>query len=339
MLSKPTVAHTDGVTLIPGPDVRAELDRILASKGFATAGRLSKLLRHVVEKTLAGETDQLKEYAVGIEVFERDERYDPRLDSIVRVEAGRLRTRLDEYYNAEGSSSPIRIALPRGGYSAVFEIRDQGSRDQGSRDQGSGDQGSGDQGSGDQGSGDQRSADLAAATTNRDSRPRRSRAAVPLAAGLLCAIGAMVVWLGGWSWNQQPQDEQYPAVAVLAFDANMAGDDNQRLASQLTGAVTTELARLGTLSVASHTSAMQFAGQRRSISEISAALRANFVVEASIDDDGGQLLVIARIVDAATDRKVWVGDYRGARDDVRSIAQRVAFDVSEEIVKRRSGRP
>ena len=114
------MAHTDLVTPIPGPDVRAELDRILASKGFATAGRLSKLLRYVVEKTLAGETDQLKEYAVGIEVFERDDKYDPRLDSIVRVEAGRLRTRLDEYYNAEVSSSPVRISLPRGGYAAVF---------------------------------------------------------------------------------------------------------------------------------------------------------------------------------------------------------------------------
>ena len=108
------MAHTGDVTPIPGPDVRAELDRILASKGFANAGRLSKLLRYVVEKTLAGETDQLKEYAVGIEVFERDEKYDPRLDSIVRVEAGRLRSRLDEYYNADGSSSPIRIALASG---------------------------------------------------------------------------------------------------------------------------------------------------------------------------------------------------------------------------------
>ena len=47
-------------------DVRAELDRILASKGFTSAARISKLLRHVVDKTLAGETDQLKEYAVGM---------------------------------------------------------------------------------------------------------------------------------------------------------------------------------------------------------------------------------------------------------------------------------
>lgn len=303
------MAHTDGVTPIPGPDVRAELDRILASKGFATAGRLSKLLRYVVEKTLASETDQLKEYAVGIEVFERDEKYDPRIDSIVRVEAGRLRTRLDEYYNAEGSSSPIRIALPRGGYAAVF-TRSEGPPP-----------------------------GAAADTIAAVRQPRRSRAAIPLAAGLLCAIGAMVVWLGGWSWNQQPKDDQHPAVAVIAFDANVAGDDYERLASRLTEAVTTELARLGTLSVASHTSAMQFAGQRRSISEIGAALRANYIVEASVDDDAGQLLVVARIVNAETDRKVWVGDYRGARDDVRSIAQRVAFDVSDEILKRESARP
>ena len=60
------------MTTIPEDEVRAELDRILASKGFASAGRISKLLRYVVDKTLGGETDQLKEYAVGIEVLERD---------------------------------------------------------------------------------------------------------------------------------------------------------------------------------------------------------------------------------------------------------------------------
>jgi TolB-like protein len=298
------VAHTDGVTPIPEPDVRAELDRILTSKGFATAGRLSKLLRYVVEKTLAGETDQLKEYAVGIEVFERDEKYDPRLDSIVRVEAGRLRTRLDEYYHAEGSASPIRIALPRGGYAAVFTRVEPPMPG------------------------------AAAETIAANQHARRSRAAIPLATGLLCAIAAMVFWLGGWSWNHQRQDDRRPSVAVLAFTANMAGDDNERIASQLTEAVTAELARLGTLSVASHTSAMQFAGQRRSIPEISAALRATYIVEASIDDDAGQLLVVARIVKADTDRKMWVADYRGARDDVRTIAQRIAFDVSAEVVKR-----
>ena len=115
---------------IPAAEITAEVDRILASKGFANAGRLSRLLRYVVEKTIAGEADQLKEYAVGVEVFDRDEKYDPRLDSIVRVEAGRLRSRLDEYYNGEGAASPIRISLPRGGYVAQFEPR---ARDPGAR--------------------------------------------------------------------------------------------------------------------------------------------------------------------------------------------------------------
>ena len=78
-------------------EVRQQLDRILASDLFANADRLSRFLRYVVERTLAGEGDQLKEYAVGVGVFDRGEQYDPRVDSIVRVEASRLRTKIDEY--------------------------------------------------------------------------------------------------------------------------------------------------------------------------------------------------------------------------------------------------
>ena len=64
--------RVDTVAVNPSDtDVKAEVERILASKGFASAGRLSRLLRYVVEKTLSGEADQLKEYAVGIEVFYR----------------------------------------------------------------------------------------------------------------------------------------------------------------------------------------------------------------------------------------------------------------------------
>ena len=90
------IRQTVGVDVTEA-EVRAELDRIFASKGFGGAGRLSRLLRYVVDRTLAGESDQLKEYVVGVEVFDRDASYDPRLDSIVRVEAGRLRSRLDEF--------------------------------------------------------------------------------------------------------------------------------------------------------------------------------------------------------------------------------------------------
>lgn len=114
----------------------------------------------------------------------------------------------------------------------------------------------------------------------------------------------------------------------------MIGGDNDNYSALMTEAVTSELARLGTVSVASYTSAMQFEGQRRPMREISAALNSAYVVEASIDDEASEILVVARVVDAQTDRKVWVSDYRGARDDVRGIAQRLAFDASAEILKR-----
>ena len=104
----------------PGATRSRRARSILATKGFSSAGRLSKLLRDVVEKTLAGETDQLKSTRSASRSSSATE-FDPRLDSIVRVEAGRLRSRLDQYYSGEGAGSPIRINLPRGGYSAQFE--------------------------------------------------------------------------------------------------------------------------------------------------------------------------------------------------------------------------
>jgi TolB-like protein len=296
-----SVDHTDRVTEISEADIRAELDRILASKGFATAGRISKLLRYVVDRTLAGETAQLKEYSVGIEVFDRDQKYDPRLDSIVRVEAGRLRTKLDEYYNGEGADSPVRIGLPKGGYSAHFTRSD---------------------------------AQQPAVPSSAVATPpaRRSAKTISLAAVLLIPIAAMVFWLG--SRDRHPAPDRRPTAAVLPFEANMIGGDNSNYSALITEAVTSELARLGTISVASYTSAMQFEGQRRPMSEIAAALRSAYVVEASVDDEASEILVVARIVNTETDRKMWVSDYRGQRDDVRGIAQRIAFDVSTEILSK-----
>jgi TolB-like protein len=157
-----------------------------------------------------------------------------------------------------------------------------------------------------------------------------------LGAGLVAAIAAMVLLLA-WR-NRQPTVDLRPTAAVLPIEANMIGGDNDNYSAQFTEALTSELARLGTISVASYTSAMQFEGRRRPMSEISAALKSAYVVEASIDDEASEILVVARIVDSTTDRKMWVSDYRGARDDVRGIAHRIAFDVSAEILRKESGR-
>jgi serine/threonine-protein kinase len=100
--------------------VRSELERVLASKGFARNERLSRFLRVVVERHLEDRDGDLKESVIGIEVFGRQPGFDPKQDSTVRSEAARLRARLAEYYAGEGSGDEVIIELPKGGYIPAF---------------------------------------------------------------------------------------------------------------------------------------------------------------------------------------------------------------------------
>lgn len=102
-------------------EIRTELERILRSRVFVHSHRIRRFLQFVVEECLLGQQHRLKEYLIGLEVFNRQEVFDPRVDSIVRVEARRLRTKLEEYYQTEGHDSEIRIQLRKGSYVPVFE--------------------------------------------------------------------------------------------------------------------------------------------------------------------------------------------------------------------------
>jgi TolB-like protein len=101
---------------IPVQAVRDHLERIVADDLFSGAARLCRFLRFTVESKIAGREDQVKEFVVGREVFDRKDGYDPRLDPIVRVEARRLRAKLAEYYAGPGRTEPLRLEYPRGSY-------------------------------------------------------------------------------------------------------------------------------------------------------------------------------------------------------------------------------
>ncbi|MBL8178611.1 MAG: hypothetical protein JNK48_28315 [Bryobacterales bacterium] len=98
----------------------AALEAILESPEFRDAGRLGPFLRHLATVTLDGETDRLKESVLGVEFFKRGADYDPRLDPVVRVEARRLRQRLEKYYVNRGGLDRVRLELPKGGYQICF---------------------------------------------------------------------------------------------------------------------------------------------------------------------------------------------------------------------------
>ena len=102
-------------------EVLPQLERILSHERFGFADRNSGFLRHVVEKTLEGRTSEIKEVVIATEIYGRSCDYDPKVDSIVRVEASRLRSKLRSYYEQEGAQDPIRITIPKGSYVPQFE--------------------------------------------------------------------------------------------------------------------------------------------------------------------------------------------------------------------------
>ena len=103
--------------------VAEQLERVLQSKVFRGAGRSSRLFRFLVEETANGRSERLKDYTLGAEVFERGGDFDPRTDPIARVEASRLRSRLELYYATEGAADSVIITIPKGGYVPRFEQR------------------------------------------------------------------------------------------------------------------------------------------------------------------------------------------------------------------------
>jgi len=100
--------------------VREALERIAASSGFRRSQRLVRFLRYTSEAALAGRATELKETTLGIEVYDRGPEFDPRADGIVRVEANRLRRKLQEYYDGPGRRDPIRIEYATGKYAPTF---------------------------------------------------------------------------------------------------------------------------------------------------------------------------------------------------------------------------
>lgn len=315
----------------PSPgEVRDQLERMLASQPFAASPRLRTFLRYVIDRALAGEAGQLKEYTIGADVFERGADYDPRIDSIVRVEAGRLRAKLDEYYEGEGTGDRVLVRIPRGSYVPQFEARE-----------------------------------VEATASADDGARSTARFRWTIAAALL----ALLAMPGAALWRTAPPQvpaprhtsappetvaapqtaaaprtasaPQTPArrssevrVAVLPFTHYAADGADEMLAARITDGVTTELARLNSVGVISRTSALQFTGTRPPMREIADTLGATEVVEGSVFTEGDVVRVRTRIVIGSTDLKINVRDFEGRRDDLDELARRIAASLNASFQAR-----
>src|ERR1700755_859141 len=110
---------------LPTTAVRAQLARVVNSPGFVSSVRLCRFLTHIVNRTIDGDIDSLKEFSIAMEVFDRTSEYDPNIDATVRVEARRLRGKLKAYYEeGQGTVDPVLIGLRPGSYVPVFRWLD-----------------------------------------------------------------------------------------------------------------------------------------------------------------------------------------------------------------------
>ncbi|MGH9573846.1 MAG: hypothetical protein ACRD40_09990 [Candidatus Acidiferrales bacterium] len=115
-----------GTIELGGPtpeDIQKQLSKVIHSKAFRHALALQRLLQYLISKALEGPFADIKEYTIGMEVFERGPDYDPQSDTIVRVQIHRLRLKVKEYYESEGIADPILVDIPKGHYIPSFELR------------------------------------------------------------------------------------------------------------------------------------------------------------------------------------------------------------------------
>jgi len=308
---------------VPSPqEVREELETIVASPRFATAGRLPLFLRHVVEAVLAGQSERLKESVLGIEFFQRGNDFDPRLDPIVRVEARRLRARLEAYYAGEGASHSIQIEIPRGAYVPVFReavpvfapVDPALSAALNGVDLTAGN-----------------AADEAAtlSVSGAEAAPpgvtvKRSRIWLFVAAASLLTVAA----IGFWSRQQWAESGQSHSVAVLPF-ANLTGDvANDYVGDGMTEELIDALSRLKGLHVTSRGVAFQYKGKSMDPRELGRLLNVHDVLEGSVRQAGERIRVTARLVDAAGGFQIWSGSFDRQSKDIFDLQREIAESIA-----------
>ncbi len=250
--------------------IQTELDRIVSSTAFSGSERHRQFLRFVVEQALKGATDKLNEFVLGFEVFNKNESFDPRIDSIVRVEARRLRERLRKYYEEEGRDDPIIITLRPRSFVPAFE-------------------------------------DAAAAHAPAGARLRAwlpsHKTVVVAAVALLCGAVGMAVFLRS-RWGRPPRPPS-ASILVLPFQQVAPAANQEWLGDGIADAVITGLAGIPGLRVISRGSGIQVKESGRLPAETAADLKVDYIVEGTVQVRDDRIVVSAKMTNTHTQSYVW----------------------------------
>jgi TolB-like protein/tetratricopeptide (TPR) repeat protein len=278
---------------LPVIEVRSALEKVAASAVFQHSPQLQRFLRFVVDRSLAGDGDKLKEYVIGTEVFGRPSNYEPQLDSLVRVEAHRLRAALEEYYRSEGASDPILIVINKGSYAPSFCRRTLAPPEL-----------------------------LAFPPV-----ARATRTWIWIALGAVVLFATFSVWLFRSGSSHRSTVPQGATIAVLPFDNLSTDQEHQYFCFGLLDEITTDLAKTGQLRVIARTSAARFK-RGDDISTIARQLNADAILEGSVQWASGRVRITAQLINTADRLHIWSETYDRSTADLLRAQDDVAQAVT-----------
>jgi len=274
--------------------VLAQLEKIIAHPPFSRSGRLSRFLVFAVEQVLKGQGDKLKEYVIGLEVYDRTPSFDPRAENIVRVEARRLRTSLIEYYATAGQSDPVLIEFPKGTYAPTFHVRPHAPV-----------------------------GEMAAQGPDHSVAKRAVLGVI-----VFCIVAGMF-----WTLNRPQPATNLPSIVVLPY-TNLTGDPGQDYFSDgLTDEIINALTNVEGLRVPARTSSFQFQGKSQDIRHIGALLNVAAVLEGSVRKEGSRLRITSQLVKVADGYHLWSKTETLELKDVFDTQERIAQAIVQTLLR------
>lgn len=277
-------SHPDSDAAFSPESITTQLDRILAGETFADAPRLRQFLAYVVNETLGGRSRHIKDFSIAHDVFHREHPGDAQDSTLVRVEAGRLRRRLEDYYLKEGQLDPIRIRIPKEGYVPLFEEPPPTTAENAD--------------------------DRPAFEPPRARRPRSTRTGVLVIVAILLAAFALFRVFMLLNNEHLPAGNNTsatkPAIAVLPFVDTTLDTSGGSLATGLTEDIITDLSSLDRLDVIALSSVLPYRDTSIPPQQIATELNVTHLLRGSIRGSVDQWRLTTELFDAHTGRQIRV---------------------------------
>ena len=300
-------------------EIRATLERLLGTQHFSASSRRGQLLRYLVEHTLKGDADKINEYAIGLEVFQRPESFDPRIESVVRTEFSRLRQRLKDYYAEDGLRDGIVIDFPPRSYVASFTFREAAKLREPTA-----------------------FPEVARAPQLVPTSARQARRVWIIGAiAVLCVAAGAVAGIMLWRQHVSLTVARQPihAIVVLPFEDYSPNHQDEYIADGITEELTNDLAQWRDMRVVARTSAFAFKGKGEDIRQIGQQLNVDTVLEGSFTRLGDHVRITAQLNRATDGYHLWSHSYETQSNDMLAMQDEVATSITDAIGQMRGGSP